>query len=102
MSWLKKQVSLYKTHSDNYGKPATLRNILFSDFSRNLATIIELNKTDPLDKTKILELKATLQCFTPAALLECKAKDRVKEISRTGLMQLDFDYKEIQQFDIEE
>lgn len=47
-------------------------------------------------------LKAKLQAFTPAALLRSKAKEQVEIIERSGLMQLDFDYKDIKEFNIDE
>jgi hypothetical protein len=33
MNWLKKQVSLYKCLADNFGKPATFRDVLFTNFA---------------------------------------------------------------------
>lgn len=105
MSWLQQQVSLYRTFTDNVGRAATYRDILLADFMRDISTIIKLRELDRnnvnYDKNK-KALKGNLQCFTPAALLETKAKDQVKVISRTGIMQLDFDYVDIYEFDIEE
>jgi hypothetical protein len=105
MSWLQQQVSLYSTYADNAGRPASYRDILLSDFGKDLSTILKLRKMDKGHsdyKKKKLALKGSLQCFTPAALLETKAKDQVKVISRTGIMQLDFDFADIHQYDIEE
>ena len=104
-NWLNKQVSLYKSHADNTGASATFREVLTSKFSLDLPTIIALRGLDrAADKYDIekLNLKKKLQCYTPAALLETKAKGELKEIARTGLMQLDFDHKDICDFDIEE
>lgn len=105
MSWLQKQVSLYCTYADNTGRPATYREVLLSACLDDLDTIIQLRKldrSDPSYKKKKAILKAKLQCYTPSALLATKAKDRVQEIHRTGLMQLDFDYNDIYEYDIEE
>lgn len=104
-NWLDKQVSLYKTHGDNFGRVATFREVLLCEFGKDLQTIVSLRA---LDKSaddydiKKLALKSKLQCYTPAALLACKAKGKLEEINRTGIMQLDFDYKDISDYDIEE
>jgi hypothetical protein len=105
MKWLDKQVSLYESHFDNYGRAATFREILFTEFSYDLYTIIqlkELEMDDPGYELAKLALKEKLQCYTPAGLLACKAKGRVQEINRSGMLQLDFDYKDIYEYDIEE
>ncbi len=102
--WLDKQVSLYTSHADNTGRPATFRDILFTQFASNMNEICSLRNLDnesPDYKTNAKPLKAKLQAFTPAALLRSKAKGQVEIIERSGLMQLDFDYKEIKDFDIE-
>lgn len=103
--WMQKQVSLYNTHSDNTGRPETYRDILLCHCAKDLPTIIELKKLDRESegyKQRKLELKSKLQAYTPAALLATKAKDKVEVIHRTGVMQLDFDYDGIHEFDIEE
>ena len=123
--WLNKTPSLYTCYSDNYGRPLTYRSILLSqvavahkcwfyDLEKNrpyrgessdITTIIKLrnlDKADPRYEQKKRMLKSTLQCFTPAALLGSKKKGHVQELERTGMMQLDFDYKDICQYDIEE
>ncbi len=103
--WLDKQVSLYDSHADNIGRPATYRQILLCDFARDLDTIIDLRKLDRIGseyKIQKMELKSKLQCYTPAALLETKKKGMVKEIHRTGIMQLDFDYQDISDYDVAE
>lgn len=106
MSWMHDtQVSLYSTHTDNVGRPATLRDIIMCDFSRDLDAIIELGKLDrddPQYKQKKKDLKASLQCYTPAALLATKAHGKLEVIKRTNIMQLDFDYNDIQEYDVEE
>ncbi len=103
--WLDNQVSLYKTHADNTGKPSTYREILLSSFDKDLSTIIKLrklNKSAADYQKKKLDLKNKLQCYTPSALLETKAKGKLKEIQRTGIMQLDFDDNDINQYDVED
>jgi hypothetical protein len=42
-----------------------------------------------------------MQCFTLAGLLKTKKQGQVEELNRTGLMQLDFDYESIKDYDIE-
>lgn len=104
-SWLDTHVSLYSSHCDNAGRPATCRDILFSRFSKDLPTIIALRDLDRSAsdyRSAKVSLKSDLQCYTPAALLESKASGNVKEIKRTGIMQLDFDHEEIKDYDIEE
>ena len=105
MSWMNTQVSLYSSHGDNTGRPATLRQVLLTDCIHDLPALIKLGKLDRQDpeyKQKKQALKATLQCYTPAALLACKARGQVKEIHRTGIMQLDFDHADISEYDTEE
>jgi VirE N-terminal domain len=105
MSWLQQQVSLYATHADNIGRSASIRDVLLSHFARDLDTIIDLNRLDreaPDYKRRKLELKSTLQCFTPAGFLKTKEAGKMTEFSRTGLLQLDFDYQDIFEYDIEE
>lgn len=104
-SWLDKQVSLYKTHADNIGVPATYRSILFAPIAKDLQAIIELRKLDisePDYKIKSKPLKASLQCFTPAALMESKANGKSTVTNLTGIMQIDLDYNDIKDYDLEE
>ena len=104
-NWIDKQVSLYKTHADNIGQPVSYRDLILSRFAKDLPAIIELKKIDRLApdyKIRSKPFKAGLQCFTPASLLASKARGNVTEISRTGLMQLDFDYDDIKQYEVEE
>ncbi|HUZ58680.1 MAG TPA: BT4734/BF3469 family protein [Hanamia sp.] len=112
MSWIDKQVSLYTSHRDNTGRPATYRQILLSEFGKDFPVIIALRDlqkkydnqliSDVDYKIKKAELKSKLQCFSPSALLQSRAKGNIIEISRTGILQLDFDYYDIQDYDIEE
>jgi hypothetical protein len=103
--WLKQEISLYKTHADNTGRAATFEEIFFWGFGPSLKVICELRRldraaSDYLNKKR--ELKNKLQCYTPAALLQSKARDGFKLIKTTGVMQFDFDYADIAQYDIEE
>ncbi len=103
--WLDKQVSLYAHHADNIGRAMSLRSVLLTQFERDLSTIIRLknlNRNAPDYKQRKLQLKNSLQCFTPAALLVSKQKGCLQEISRTGLLQLDFDHQDIYEYDVEE
>lgn len=111
--WHDQQVSLYSTHGDNVGRPATLREILFCEFAQDLDTIIDLRRLDPSAhnyKNRKKALKDTLQGYTPASLLTCRGltdeeKDAgmtidEKVISRTGITSIDFD--QLEQYDINE
>jgi hypothetical protein len=103
--WLDNQVSLYSSHSDNVGQPATYRDILLCSFAKDLPAITALRKLDRSAsdyRTAKVKLKSTLQCYTPAALLKSKATGSVKVVRRTGMLQLDFDYDSIKDYDIEE
>lgn len=127
--WLEqKQVSFYRCPADNTGEAATLRQVLLSrvaiehewyykDYSadkqkypkgkwnngvsNDLNTIIKLS-SGPLETSEKTTLKQTMQCFTPAALLKTKKQGGIEEISRTGILQLDFDYNDIKEYDVEE
>lgn len=104
-NWLDKQVSLCTTHLDNIGKAATYRDILMTYFQKDLCTIIKLRSLDksiPNYHMKKRALKSKLQCYSPAALLKTKASGVLTEIKRTGFINLDFDYIDIQGYDIEE
>ena len=107
-----KKVSLYTSHRDNTGRPATYRQILLSDFGNDFPIIYKLRQLEKTHdnqqvndvdyKIQKAELKSKLQCFAPSALLKSRAKGNIIEINRTGIMQLDFDYADIQDYDIEE
>lgn len=121
MEWLTKQVSIYKCPADNTGRLATYRQILCTEFAmdhewyfkaynperwisgvfNDLETIIDLRTREMTKEEKIM-LKQTMQCFTPAASLKTKKKGFVEEIERTGHIQIDFDYADIREFDLEE
>jgi hypothetical protein len=110
--WIDKQVSLYTSHRDNTGRPASYRQILLSEFGKDFPEIYKLRQLEKAHdnqqvnnvdyKIKKAELKSKLQCFAPSALLQSRAKGNIIEINRTGIMQLDFDYVDIQDYDIEE
>jgi len=102
-NWLNKEVSLYKSHSDNTGKPATFLDVLY--FAKNTETIkkireLDINASDY--KIKSVALKSKLECYTPAALLKSKAAGKLTVIERTGIMQLDFDSNAVRGYDLEE
>lgn len=114
MNWMDIKTSLYKCQADNYGTQALLGDIVLSQFiiphewfykdystdrwvkgfvvdydSINDLRCMDRMATDFESRKQII--KSTLQCWTPSACLECKKKDEVKELYRTGLIQLDFD-----------
>ena len=104
-NWLDQTVSLYDNHYNNIGLPATYRDILFCQFGKDLPAIIGLRKLDRLHEDYGIHkkpFKEVLQCYTPAALFKCKAKENVIELKRTGMMQLDFDEVDINMYDLEE
>lgn len=121
MEWLNKQVSLYKCPADNSGRLVTMRDVLMTEFAmehewfykaynpdrwisgvfNDLETIIDL-RTKEMGKDEKVLLKQTMQCYTPAAALKSKKKGQIEEIHRTGIMQLDFDYAAIKDYDIDE
>jgi hypothetical protein len=105
LNWLDQKVSLYRTHADNFGRPATLREILFTAYLANMKTIVALRNLDRKSinyELRKKQLKTKLQCYTPSALLKTKKAGKLTEISRTGLVQLDFDHKDIYEYDIED
>jgi len=110
--WIDKQVSLYTSHRDNTGRPASYRQIFLSEFGKDFPVIYKLRELEKAHdnqqindvdyKIKKTEIKSKLQCFAPSAFLRSRAKGNIIEINRTGIMQLDFDYADIQDYDIEE
>lgn len=116
MKWKEKQVSLFTSHYGGGGRGRSLRQILFSDFGDNIGDIVKLRSLDiyaPDYQVKKDAIKAKLKAFAPAALLtdrnkvektdpDYKKKMDAKIIERSGLVQIDFDYKDIKDYDIEE
>ncbi|HEV9037588.1 MAG TPA: BT4734/BF3469 family protein [Puia sp.] len=115
MNWMNKQVSLYVSHADNIGRPATVGEILLTEFAsfrkwkgdrlNDMETIVEIRNLDrsaPDYRNRKLALKATLQCYTPAGLLVTKEHGKMALIHWSGLLQLDFDQAGIADFDLEE
>lgn len=117
--WLDQQVSIFDTHTAQSGKPATLREVLFTLFAvphggrNDMDTIIDLRKLDPNDAEydiKKRKLKSTMQGYTPAATMatrglteeEKKAGMKIEDkvIARTGIVPIDFD--DLEQYDINE
>lgn len=100
MEWLQLTGTIFETHSDRVGRVRILQEILFSDFGNNLNAIIQLRSLDSnsscYDDSK-RKLKAGLQCF---ALNELK--NRTEVIKHSGLMQIDFDEKDCEGYDLEE
>ncbi len=119
MSWLDSHTSLYKCQADNTGTTTTIRDVLFTSFaiphewyfkhsgewisgeSNDLETIIDLKTAEMAQEEKVM-LKATLQCWTPAACLKTKKKGQIEVLGRTSIMQLDFDAATCEQYDLDE
>ena len=100
MKWQAKTGSLYSTHGDRAGRVRTFRQILFSDFGDNISDIVALRNLDrnaPDYEAEKRAIKNKLQCFALNELMN--RKDVVKY---SGLMQIDFDSKDCEGYDIEE
>ncbi len=112
VNWMDKQVSLYTTHRDNIRRPVTYKEILFSLFGNCFPTIYALRQLEKDHDEEVIndvdykiqksKFKEKLTCFAPAALLQSRAAGKIIEIERTGILQLDFDYADIRDFDIDE
>jgi VirE N-terminal domain. len=98
--WYDQQVSLYDTHNDRTGRPATIREILFCEFARDLDILITLRSLSPDEKGKKKALKDTLQGYTPAALLATREHGKVTVIKHTGVISIDFD--QLDDYDLDE
>lgn len=98
---MKQQVSLYSSHNDKQGGIVAIGEVLTSRFADNISDIIELRKidhtsTDYLQSKR--EIKSRLQCFSPSAtLINRKDVDKL-----TGILQIDFDAKDCEGYDIDE
>lgn len=122
MSWLQRQVSLYKCVADNRGRASTFEDIFFTQFAmdhkwyycdssdskkwvngigNDLYEMIRIRTTE-MSKEEMVLTKYKIQCFTPAALLKTKKQGRIEEVHRTGILQFDFDYESIKDYDIDE
>jgi hypothetical protein len=121
-NWMDQKVSLYSCHADNKGRAVAFGDVLLnaSNISHTyydlktrcvggpivdrklVEELRSLNKDNPLYPEFKTAVKSALQCYTPAALLASKKKGGVIEITRTGVMQLDFDHADIHEYDIEE
>lgn len=109
-NWIDKQVSLYNSHRDTIGHPATFREVLFYSYTEYLPVIEDLRKlelqhdageiNDVDHKVRKAGLKSKLPCFAPSALLRSRATQDIIEL--TGILQLDFDYVDIQDYDIQD
>lgn len=101
MKWQQQQVSLYTSHADRTGEAVAIGEILRSRFADNMSEIVALRSLDSsLENHQQMkrELKNGLMCFSPSALLS----NRKDVVSKSGLMQIDFDITDIQDYDIDE
>lgn len=98
MNWKNKQVSFYRTHLDTTGTIIPLGQILFSRKIRSEITRLrQLDRNAPDYEQRKRSIKNQLPCF---ALNELVGRKQV--VTYSGLMQIDFDRKDCEQFDIEE
>lgn len=105
MLWLPTQVSFYNPCTDAVGRPATLRDILMCHGIEPIHLTNRLRSLDPYMpnyKTLSSEIKRMLPMFSPSALLRSRRNDPSQVIHYSGLMQLDFDSKDIYEYDLEE
>lgn len=113
MSWLYNHTTLYKNKYDNIGRPATIHDVLFTDFAipaegndyTDLDQGIKLRTMHPDDENYEEvkdEIKSKVQLFSPAACLVTRERDNVTVKCRTGILQVDFDYSAIKDYYIEE
>lgn len=95
MSWLDLHTTLFYRSWCHTGEESTFRRVLltrFHDSWAELWRLKHLDKTTPDYKDRKDELKLKLSCFTPAATIELRTKEKTIVGQRTGLFQLDFDY----------
>lgn len=101
MKWKSKTGAMYSNHASHEGRVRTFQQLLFADFGTNMDDIVALRSLDrsapDYEQTK-RSIKNRLPCF---ALNEL-ADDRKTVISYSGLMQIDFDKKDCEGYDIEE
>lgn len=99
--WLDWKTSYYENHTDTTGSQATFRDILLTYFALHLPTLLKLRDLDPnspeYDKQS-KALKAKLPCFATHLLQSRKGE----VIQLNPLIQLDFDSKHLQDYDIRE
>ncbi|MCH5690108.1 hypothetical protein LWM68_41295 [Niabella sp. W65] len=101
MNWRDTQVSFYSTHQDRTGQILSLGDVLFSRFGDNMADIVALRSLDDSRTDYNAEkrrIKSSLACFSPSATLS----NRTEVVSKTGIMQIDLDKSDIEQYDIDE
>ncbi|ANH80087.1 hypothetical protein A8C56_02990 [Niabella ginsenosidivorans] len=101
MKWQQQQVSLYSSHGDRTGEVVPIGEVLRSRFAENISDIVALRSLDndaPDYQQRKRDIKSRLQCFAPSALLA----DRKDVLSYSGIIQIDFDAVDIQDYDIDE
>ncbi|KYP16630.1 MAG: hypothetical protein A1D16_09465 [Flavihumibacter sp. CACIAM 22H1] len=87
------------------GRPATLRDIILGDSLNDFDSILELRRLDPSSPDYDLQskaIKARLQMFSPSALLRSRKNDPSQVVHHSRILQLDFDSKDVYQYDLSE
>ncbi len=106
MNWIKKQVTFFADQRRVTGAHTTLDDILYLRLRGiDLQPVFDLRKLDPNDpdyNIKKIAIKKRLQLWSPGATIESRAKGNTIILERTGIVQLDFDYESIKDYDIEE
>ena len=75
--WLQEQTTLLKNHTCNSGEDRTIRQVLLSDFAKDINTICALHKLDRHAedyKKRKKQLKSKLHCWAPSALFQSRRK----------------------------
>lgn len=107
--WLEEQVSLFESHKGGTaygktGKPVSYHSALRTHPCNHISTIIQLKNLDPMHPDYTImkkNLKSKLPCYTPAGVIGSRVAGKTEVISRTPIMQLDFDYQDICEYDVE-
>ncbi|GAB3421946.1 PriCT-2 domain-containing protein [Niabella aquatica] len=105
MSWLNNIVSCYENTSDVIGRPIMYRDILFNIHPTHANAIISLRNTSPFDanyNSLKKQIKNSLPLFTPSGWLLSRAKNRVRLIAHTGMVQIDFDWPTCEEYYIDD
>jgi hypothetical protein len=98
MNWLNSKTSLYNSHLDLVGYTTTFGDIINSTYYLPaINKIRQLDRDAPGYDADKKKLKSELACF---ALNELKYRKEI--VSRSGLVQFDFDFEAIKDYDLDE
>jgi len=103
--WLNKKASLYSGQTDITGRSESFRDIMLCTGPKYIETLVALKRLDrssPNYKIKAMELKSRLPLFSPSALMQTRKSGNVVIIEKTSMMQMDWDYDAIHEYDMDE